>query len=162
MNYRFLLAGVVVVGMVFAAYLVSQSKKNQQATSKSVSVTQNVMKNSNESATVQDRGTLVVQDQPAGTQVTIKLATLDNPGFVMLLKADMDGNPTDMIGVSNVITGTKADITIPIMGNLKSGDTVFAMLHTDANKNSIFEWPGVDSPILDSNGETIMKSFLLN
>lgn len=104
---------------------------------------------------------LSVSNQKNGMLVTIESATLEKQGFVMLLKTDVDGNPTDMVGVSEAFTGTKSNTSIELMEAFKPGDKLFAMLHTDANTNGKFEWPGPDEPINDSEGLAIMQEFTL-
>lgn len=79
----------------------------------------------------------------------------------MLLKTDADGNPTDMVGVSEAFTGTQSDLSIELMELFQPGDVLFAMLHTDANSNGRFEWPGADEPINDTQGLAIMQEFTL-
>lgn len=104
---------------------------------------------------------LSVSNQKNGKSITIASATLEKQGFVMLLKTDTDGNPTDMVGVSESFTGTKSNVSIELMESFKPGDKLFAMLHTDANTNGKFEWPGPDEPINDAEGLAIMQEFTL-
>lgn len=105
---------------------------------------------------------LVVSNQSNGTSITIDSVTLEQQGFVMLLKTNADGDPTEMVGVSDAFTGTKTQIPIELMESFKVGSKLYAMLHIDGNNNGKFEWPGPDEPLYDENEEAIMKEFTLD
>lgn len=150
--------GLLLVGIVF-----------QLSKSKSVSTSEIVNQVPNqknymalpETKTSPGADLLEVNDQSNSKTISIKSATLENPGFVMLLKTDKDGSPTDAVGVSQAFTGTKNNIPIELTESSEPGDRLYAMLHTDANTNDKFEWPGPDLPINNEEGEAIMKLFTL-
>jgi hypothetical protein len=71
--------------------------------------------------------------------------------------ADDNGSPGEMLGFSPVFMGFNVDVFVKIDPE-KTIPMLFAMLHEDAGQEGVFEFPGVDEPVIVS-GEVVSKAF---
>ncbi len=86
-------------------------------------------------------------------QISVLAAFSEGPGFIAVHEDDGEGGIGGVIGVSAVLfDGVNSNILVDLDRNANNGETLFAMLHDDANNNGIYEFPGVDVPIIDDGG----------
>lgn len=104
------------------------------------------------------QNTVVVADQEPGSSVTVDLVVLVNSGFVVIHE-DADGAPGADIGHSAALIGSNQDVVVSLERPSRESETLHAMLHRDANDNSIYEFPGADVPLKDKEGKVIVVPF---
>jgi hypothetical protein len=84
-------------------------------------------------------------DQPVlSSRVVVEKVVSDGPGW-MVIHADKNGAPGDVIGVTSVASGETNDVVVAIDAS-KATPTLWAMLHIDAGKIGVYEFPGADVP----------------
>ncbi len=76
--------------------------------------------------------------------VTIAKVVSDGPGW-LVIHADSDGKPGEVIGHAPVNDGENTNVTIQI-DTSKATETLYAMLHVDAGTVGTYEFPGADAP----------------
>ncbi len=88
-----------------------------------------------------------VADQPIQNgKVTVAKVFSDGPGW-MVIHAQQEGKPGPILGFSPVTVGENSDVTVEINPN-EATETLYAMLHTDAGQEGIWEFPnGPDAPV---------------
>ena len=100
---------------------------------------------------------IVVSNQQAGNTVTVDLAELASPGYVVIHE-DNNGSPGPVIGASSLIEGRRANFQINLKRNSKNGENLYAMLHKD-DGDSTYEFPGDDTPVKDESGKVVVSKF---
>ncbi len=88
--------------------------------------------------------------------VVVDLVVSDGPGWIVI-HADDDGSPGEVIGYEAVSDGENMDVEVEIDTDLVT-ETLYAMLHVDAEVVGVFEFPGDDVPV-QVEGETVTVSF---
>jgi len=88
--------------------------------------------------------------------VTVDLVTSDGPGWIVI-HADNDGDPGDVIGFSPVQSGDNSNVTVQITATMAT-EVLHAMLHVDAGVVGEYEFPGADVPAV-VNGEVVNVMF---
>jgi hypothetical protein len=88
--------------------------------------------------------------QVAGTgivdgAVTMVRVTVPGPGWVVI-HADADGKPGPVIGYAPVVEGETFDVVVDIDVDAAT-PILHAMLHVDAGKVGVYEFPGPDGPM---------------
>ncbi len=83
-------------------------------------------------------------------KVIIDYLYLDKPGYVVI-HSDNDGQPGEVIGHSDLISGEANYIQI-LIDETKAGTKIFVMLHYDDNGDGIYGFPDEDKPALLEEG----------
>ncbi|OGH64138.1 MAG: hypothetical protein A2821_02530 [Candidatus Magasanikbacteria bacterium RIFCSPHIGHO2_01_FULL_41_23] len=81
--------------------------------------------------------------------VYVPKVILTTDGWVVV-HADKDGVPSEIIGQTAVLTGEHTDVKVTVDAK-KVTPIVHVMLHVDLNKKGIFEFPGDDVPVTVNN-----------
>ncbi|MGA1870500.1 MAG: PQQ-dependent sugar dehydrogenase [bacterium] len=107
---------------------------------------------------------ITVSDQPlyAGQDVFVEAAAYSGPGWIVIYEDNGYGSFGDPIGHAQLSAGTTPAIYVPLDRDIKEEETLYAILHMDANAVGTYEFPGLDIPVRDDNGQLIMKSFMVN
>jgi len=96
------------------------------------------------------------QDQKPSEAVIIEEAHLLQDAYVVIHRADEEGKPGAVIGVSGLLKpGDNEGATVALTEEVAIGDEVFAMLHID-NGDEVYEFPGEDVPMKDDAGSVLM------
>ncbi|MGM0576558.1 MAG: DUF7282 domain-containing protein [Myxococcota bacterium] len=93
------------------------------------------------------------------TIVTVDAATSDGPGW-MVIHEDDGGAPGDVIGHAALTDGTNEAVEVVLDRPAADGETLYAMLHTDAGTIGTYEFPGDDGPVTDG-GSPIAPPFVV-
>ena len=97
-------------------------------------------------------GSIEVYDQTSdGTSLVVKRATITGaPGWVVVHMDD--GGPETVIGCTAIPQGTTADVVVKLTTRVGTG-AVWPMLHRDAGRPGVCEWPGgPDGPVRPPTG----------
>ena len=100
---------------------------------------------------------VAVEDQELseGT-VTVASVTAAEPGW-MVIHADNNGAPGQVIGQAAVETGENSDVVVEI-DQTAATETLYAMLHVDAGTQGEYEFPGDDTPV-SVNDSVVVQPF---
>ena len=79
-------------------------------------------------------------------KVTIAQVVSATPGW-LVVHAQKDGKPGEVLGYSPVQEGDNADVVVMI-DTAKASGTLYAMLHSDAGTVGTYEFPGADGPVM--------------
>jgi hypothetical protein len=91
--------------------------------------------------------TVSVADQAIDdSRVLIAKVVSDSPGWIVI-HIQANGAPGPVIGYSAVHEGNNSDVTVAIDAD-KATPVLYAMLHTDAGKVGVYEFPGPDVPVM--------------
>lgn len=120
---------------------------------------------------VTDPASFVVNDQMISQNtIMVETATFEKDGWIVV-HANNEGSPVVPAIISTPVlvkAGTKKTIMIPLTmdANMLDGNTqVWVMLHTDDGVKGAYEFDGkngLDSPLVNTEGEVIMKPILLS
>ncbi|MDX1614311.1 MAG: plastocyanin/azurin family copper-binding protein [Candidatus Promineifilaceae bacterium] len=89
---------------------------------------------------------VTVEDQElTDSTVTVASVTAAEPGW-MVIHADDNGAPGQVIGQAAVETGENSDVVVEI-DQAAATETLYAMLHVDAGTQGEYEFPGADAPV---------------
>ena len=89
---------------------------------------------------------LIVDQDVVDGEVIVARATVNGPGWVVVY-ADEDGEPAEVIGYAPLMNGINANIMVDL--DLKKvTDQLYAVLHEDMGFVGTFEYPGDDMPVL--------------
>lgn len=107
---------------------------------------------------------LIVQDQLAVStaetmQVTIPTAVVNLPGW-LVIQADDNGLPGDILGYTQLNEGLSQDIAVEIPNDLAT-DVLYAVLHLDADEIGTFEYPDGNDVPLQRNRRILQMPFRL-
>jgi hypothetical protein len=103
-----------------------------------------------------------VSDQTLGqlsTQVTVASAASDGPGWATIHEQS-GGDAGAVIGHAHLNDGASQNVTVTLDRPAVSGETLYAMLHTDLGTAGTYEFPGVDAPV-SIGGEIVMAPFVV-
>jgi hypothetical protein len=90
---------------------------------------------------------VIVKDQRAAMgAVSIDEVLSNGPGW-LVIHADRNGTPGPVIGYAAVSEGLVKNLAVKIDGS-KATPVLYAMLHTDAGKVGVYEFPGPDVPVM--------------
>lgn len=102
---------------------------------------------------------IIVSNQAAdASNVSIDTVIAKVDSWVVI-HADSDGEPGEVIGYNRVQKGANQDIIVAIEKN-KATEKLHAMLHIDAGEAGTYEFPGPDAPALDEAGNVVNRPFL--
>ena len=100
---------------------------------------------------------VTVQDQAIDdSRVVVAAVVSDGPGWIVI-HANANGAPGPVIGYSAVREGANTNVTVAIDAK-GATPTLFAMLHVDAGKVGVYEFPGLDVPAR-LNGTMVSPAF---
>lgn len=100
-----------------------------------------------------------VTNQMATESVIIGKASLTNGGYVVIHEATAQGAPGAVIGYTNYLNpGQYTNLEIMLRKQVKTGVTLFAMLHTD-DGDKTYGFPDEDLPLGDSAGSIVLTKF---
>lgn len=86
----------------------------------------------------------------------IKEVVSDRAAWIVI-HDEKDGKPGDAIGHARVMKGTNSDVPVDL--DVQSATlNLYAMLYVDEGEQGIFEYPGVDVPLM-VNGQMVIQSF---
>jgi hypothetical protein len=108
-------------------------------------------------------GSLSVGDQVIrNNTVVIDSVTVSQDGWVVVHPSNPDGTikVPDNIGKAPVKAGTTTNLQITLDRPAVTGEKVWPMLHIDAGAPGVYEFPGVDAPVV-VNGEVVMMPVFL-
>jgi LPXTG-motif cell wall-anchored protein len=74
----------------------------------------------------------------------------------MVIHVDQNGNPGPVIGHTAVKKGETYKVAVKLEQNVAPGAKLWAMLHIDAGKIGVYEFPGPDAPVVVNN-DIVMK-----
>ncbi|MEZ4269608.1 MAG: hypothetical protein R3F39_24885, partial [Myxococcota bacterium] len=102
-----------------------------------------------------------VVDQKVSPKNSVVVAevTSSGPGFIVIHEDDGAGSFGAVIGHTAVVNGVNADVRVTLSRDAVNGETLYAMLHTDAGTVGTYEFPGPDAPVTDAGGAVITPSF---
>lgn len=114
--------------------------------------------NSNQSEPLKNE--LFAATQSPGREVNIGEVHLTQNAYVVIHR-EADGKPGKVIGASMLLVpGDNHGVLVAVQEDLKDGDRIFAMLHSD-DGNGIYEFPGPDAPLKDDAGAIVMIELLV-
>lgn len=93
------------------------------------------------------------------TQVAVASAVSDGPGWATIHEQS-GGDAGAVIGHAHLSDGANQNITVTLDRPAVSGETLYAMLHTDLGTAGAYEFPGVDAPV-SVGGEIVMAPFVV-
>ena len=97
-------------------------------------------------------------EQRPGNSVKIAQVRLAVPGYVVIY-ADTDGEATSVLGSSALLpAGESSNVTVPTSRATTDGETLWSVLHIEANGDSKFN-ADVDREVQDDLGESISSYF---
>jgi hypothetical protein len=96
---------------------------------------------------------------PTSGFVDVATAVSVGPGWVVVF-ADDNGAPGDLLGYASVHDGINLDIPVPWSYAPRPGWYI-AELHKDAGTVGKYEYPGPDGPVLGADGMPVMERFFL-
>jgi hypothetical protein len=106
---------------------------------------------------IQGDNGVIVNDQPAGSSVTVEQVLLQNPGWVAI-QDDNNGVPGKILGAELFDKGTNSG-TVSLLRKTVSGVTYFAVLRTNVGDYHYFNAKN-DTVLDDSTGAPIMIQFM--
>jgi len=98
---------------------------------------------------------VVMSDQYPGNVVYLNSAQFANPGWVVI-QGDNAGTPGTILGETYFGTGINPG-KVTLSSPMVDGGTYYAVMYSD-NGDQKFD-PTVDKPLVDANGNVIMKVF---
>lgn len=105
-------------------------------------------------------GTITVDDQTTdGTEVLVDAAAMEGADGWIVVHADDDGAPGEIVGFNLFSAGDRASLLVNMQPIVDSG-TYWAMLHVDDPADGQFTFPDGDPPLTEG-GEPVMDSFEL-
>ena len=100
---------------------------------------------------------VVVSDQAdKDDTVTIDTVESSGPGWIVI-HIESNGAPGPVVGYAAVNDGVNTNVVVKI-DSYSATPVLFAMLHTDAGKVGVYEFPGADVPVM-SGGMMVSPSF---
>ena len=94
-------------------------------------------------------------DNLVGTVVITEVVS-DRAAWIVIHE-DQNGKPGDAIGRAKISAGVNSNLSVDL--DVQSATSkLYAILHVDEGKPGIFEYPGVDVPLL-INGHMIIQAF---
>lgn len=107
---------------------------------------------------------MTVEDQAVvDNTLTVSNVQLAGAGWVVV-HADNDGSPGEVIGVSDVLAMGSSDdvaITLDESAEVAAGDTLWIMLHNDTGEDGVYEFDGengLDLPVMGDDNTPVMTS----
>lgn len=100
------------------------------------------------------------QDVSAGS-VTASMITAGEKGWLVVHRTDAAMKPGPVVGYAPVMTGNNQNVTAPLSEEVKSGDMLMLMLHSEAGgmQDGVFEYTlgsKADGPVRE-NGKLVMS-----
>ncbi|MCB9786648.1 MAG: hypothetical protein H6744_08130 [Deltaproteobacteria bacterium] len=105
--------------------------------------------------------TVVDQAVSPANSVVVAQVVSDGPGFIVIHEDDGSGSFGAVIGHAAVVSGANLDVRVTLERDASNGETLYAMLHTDAGTVGTYEFPGPDGPVMDGSGAVIAPPFVV-
>lgn len=103
---------------------------------------------------------IYVPEQTPGRLVTVAQVGVEQPGYVVIHRAE-GGKPGTIIGASSLIAaGDHANLTVTLTQGTADGQSFFAMLHRDNGDGQFDANP--DVPVQDQSGSVMMMEFTVS
>jgi len=102
------------------------------------------------SASPSPQGVVVNNMAVSGSTVVLDQVTIGQNGWVVLYRADANGQPITnaIVGVAPVQAGVSTNVQVPFSGALADGDKIVVLLHADGGAIGRFEYPhGPGTPL---------------
>lgn len=113
------------------------------------------------SAMLAEESAVVVMEQKPGTSVTASLIVLKSPGF-LVIHEDNNGAPGAILGASALLqAGESSMVEVALSRATRDGESLHAMLHTDADASGAFS-ASSDTPVQSKLGGPISGWFLIS
>lgn len=96
-----------------------------------------------------------VEGQDVGTTVTVELATLDKPGFV-IIHEDTNGTPGKIVGMSALLQPGE-NPGVKVTSKVENDMKYWAMLHADNGDGTFIA--ADDAPMTNADGNVVMKQY---
>lgn len=104
---------------------------------------------------------ITVNDQVlTNSNVTIQQVTTPEQGF-LVIQREVLGVPGLILGQVSVPAGTTETIVVPLTQGVASDTQLFASLYRDTGQLGVFEFPGVDTPLMNNN-QNVAASFFVS
>lgn len=101
--------------------------------------------------------TLTIQDQPAGSTVTITNASLAQNGWIVVHEEILDGIIGNALGATRKDAGVYANVTVELLRPTEAGRRYWATIYTD-NGDKIFSLRD-DTPVVGTSQELLLAEF---
>jgi hypothetical protein len=96
-------------------------------------------------------------NQKPGRTASVSSAETDKESWIAIHE-DREGKPGNILGAKKIGVGATQNIEVSLLREMKDGGTYYAMLHAEDGDGS-FDYKK-DTPLLDSEGNPIMISFV--
>lgn len=102
--------------------------------------------------------TLVSGEQKAGKEVVISSVTLGQDASIVIHK-DVNGSAADVIGSVTLKAGSYTGVKIALSEAVKSGDTIYSMIHPDTDSDGKYEADTEEgTPLKDAAGALLIET----
>ncbi|MEZ4268869.1 MAG: hypothetical protein R3F39_21140, partial [Myxococcota bacterium] len=106
--------------------------------------------------------TVAAQTADPANQVVVAEVISSGPGFIVIHEDDGAGSFGAVLGHTAVVDGKNTAVKVTLSRDAVDGETLYAMLHTDAGVVGTYEFPGPDGPVLGDAGAPISPSFVVS
>lgn len=148
-TWQWVVTVIVIIVLIIIGIWVFGNKGASTPTDNSATAT------TDNSATAGAINRVVMSDQYPGNVVYLSSAQFANPGWVVI-QADNNGAPGTILGETYFTSGINPG-KISLSSPMIDGSTYYAVMYSD-NGDQKFD-PTVDKPLMDANGNVIMKVF---
>ena len=108
---------------------------------------------------VMEKNYITVENQLAGSKVTVKKVVVDQPSFV-LVRLDDEGQPGKVIGISKFVADDIENLEITLYQKTLTGQKLTAELRTDDGSKKFNVQKDLETK--DSLGNTVFSPFTIN
>lgn len=99
---------------------------------------------------------ITIGSELPGSTITVADANFKEKSF-LAVRREENGEPGGIIGVSNLLpVGKNKNIVINLNQATREAEIIYIVAHIDGDRNGIFQFPGPDIPLNDSNGNSII------
>ncbi|MHB8857655.1 MAG: COG4315 family predicted lipoprotein [Bellilinea sp.] len=108
-------------------------------------------------AAVEATAKVTVTDQSVdGGQLTVAEVDSPRPGW-LVIHVQTDGKPGAVLGYTPVKAGVNTNVMV-MVDDSEATPVLYAMLHADAGKVGVYEFPGADAPV-QVDGQMVAPAF---
>lgn len=115
-------------------------------------------------AWAQSAASISAKDQSTNDRtVMVERVVSSGPGFVVIHESKEDGTFGAVIGNKSVPDGESMNVAVMVDRDLKDGEKLWAMLHTDTGEVGVYEFgtvEGADGPVA-VDGDVVMAPFMV-
>lgn len=113
--------------------------------------------NENEQSFTDGAQELAIQDQPAGSTVTVASASLAQNGWIVVHEEILDGVIGNALGATRKDAGMYTNVTVELLRPTEAGRRYWATIYTD-NGDKIFSLRD-DTPVVGASQELLLAAF---